>query len=166
MTKRIFALNLIEKGKIMSEKYVKGEELLHPNRYNENEIEAWDCTIQSLLPHTIATVVEYVIRYKHKGGLQDLEKAINWAKKASESYEYIKLCAPRVSSRQDYFKLVPFVSESNFPDLSWVQILVLREAQMLTADLEDEKEFDKSIARIIELLEVLVDLEKQNLENE
>lgn len=148
----------------MTEKYVKNEELLHPNRYNGNKIEAWDFTLKSLFPHTIGTVVEYVIRYKHKGGLQDLEKAINWAKKASESYEYIKLCAPRVSSKQDYFKLVPMVTESNFPDLSWTQILVLRRAQILTADLEDEGEFKENIARIIELLEVLVDLEKQRLE--
>ena len=148
----------------MTEKYVKNEELLHPNRYNGNKIEAWDFTLKSLFPHTIGTVVEYVIRYKHKGGLQDLEKAINWAKKASESYEYIKLCAPRVSSKQDYFKLVPMVTESNFPDLSWTQILVLRRAQILTADLEDEGEFKENITRIIELLEVLVDLEKQRLE--
>ena len=150
----------------MTEKYVKNEELLHPNRYNGNKIEAWDFTLKSLFPHTIGTVVEYVIRYKHKGGLQDLEKAINWTKKASESYEYIKLCAPRVSCKQDYFKLVPMVTESNFPDLSWTQILVLRRAQILTADLEDEGEFKENIARIIELLEVLVDLEKQRLEAE
>lgn len=148
----------------MSDKYVKNEELLHPERYMQNKIESWDFTLKSLFPHTIATVVEYVIRYKHKGGLQDLEKAINWAKKASESYEYIKLCAPRVSSRQEYFKLVPMVTETNFPDLSWAQILVLRRAQMLTVNLGDETEFTDNIARIIELLEVLVDLEKQKLE--
>ena len=62
----------------MSEKYVKHEELLHTERYMQNKIESWDFTLESLFPHTIATVVEYVIRYKHKGGLQDLEKAINW----------------------------------------------------------------------------------------
>lgn len=148
----------------MSDKYVKNEELLHPERYMQNKIESWDFTLKSLFPHTIATVVEYVIRYKHKGGLQDLEKAINWARKASESYEYIKLCAPRVSSRQEYFKLVPMVTETNFPDLSWTQILVLRRAQMITVNLGDETEFKDNIARIIELLEVLVDLEKQKLE--
>ena len=147
----------------MSDKYVKNEELLHPERYMQNKIESWDFTLKSLFPHTIATVVEYVIRYKHKGGLQDLEKALNWAKKASQSWEYIKLCAPRVSSSQDYFKLVPMVTESNFPDLSWTQILVLRRAQILTANLEDKEEFNKDIARIIELLEVLIDLEKQKL---
>ena len=150
----------------MSEKYVKGEDLLHPNRYNENKIEAWDCTIQSLMPHTIATVVEYVIRYKHKGGLQDLEKAINWAKKASESYEYIRLCRPLVGSRENYFEIAPLVTESNFPDLSWTQILVLRQAQILTSDLGSQDKFNNSIARIIELLEVLVDLERQHLESE
>ena len=122
--------------------------------------------MQSLFPHTIATVVEYVIRYKHKGGLQDLEKALNWAKKASQSWEYIKLCAPRVSSRQDYFKLVPEVTESNFPDLSWTQILVLRRVQMLTADLKNEEMFDEHVARLIELLKVLIDLEKQRSEEE
>lgn len=150
----------------MSEKYVKNEELLHPERYMQNKIESWDFTLESLLPHTISTVVEYVIRYKHKGGLQDLEKAINWARKASESYEYIKLCSPRVSSREQYCNLVPLVTESNFPDLSWTQILVLRRAQMLTADLEDKGKFDEHIARIIELLEILVDLEKQRQEEE
>lgn len=149
----------------MSEKYVKNEELLHPERYMQNKIESWDFTLYSLFPHTIATVVEYVIRYKHKGGLQDLEKAINWTKKASESYEYIRMCRPRVGNRIAYFKLVPMVTESNFPDLSWTQILVLRQAQVLTANLNSRKQFDKSIARIIELLEVLVDLEKQRIES-
>lgn len=144
----------------MSEKFVKGEELLHPNRYNENEIEAWDCTIQSLLPHTIATVVEYVIRYKHKGGLQDLEKAINWAKKASESYEYIRLCRPLVGSRENYFEIAPVVSEENFPDLNATQQMILNEAQILTAYLDKKKQFDKSISSIIELLEILIEESK------
>ena len=150
----------------MSKKYVKGEELLHPERYMQNKIESWDFTMQSFFPHTIATVVEYVIRYKHKGGLQDLEKALNWAKKASESWEYIVLCAPRVSSREQYFSLVPMVTESNFPDLSWTQLLVLRRAQMLTSNLEDEGRFNEHISRILELLKVLVDLERQRLEAE
>lgn len=145
----------------MSEKSVKGEELVHPERYTKNKIESWDFTVQSLLPHTIATVVEYVIRYKHKGGLQDLEKAINWAKKASESYQYTVLCRPGGLTRIEYFKSVPFVDEENFPDLSWEQLLILQHAQMLTFYLDDEKEFDKHISRIIELLWVLVEQEKE-----
>ena len=148
----------------MSEKYVKNEELLHPERYMQNKIESWDFTLQSLFPHTISTVVEYVIRYKHKGGLQDLEKAINWARKASQSYEYIRLCRPLVGSRENYFELVPVVSEENFPDLNVTQRMILNEAQILTAYLDKKEQFDKSIESIIELLEILVDLEKGSQE--
>ena len=140
----------------MSDKYVKGEELLHPERYMQNKIESWDFTLKSLFPHTIATVVEYVIRYKHKGGLQDLEKAINWAKKASESYEYLRLCRPLVGSQDNYFELVPEVSEENFPDLNEVQRMILNEAQILTSNLGSKEQFTKSVESIIELLGILV----------
>lgn len=140
----------------MSDKYVRGEELLHPERYMQNKIESWDFTLRSLFPHTIATVVEYVIRYKHKGGLQDLEKAINWARKASESYEYLRLCRPLVGSQDNYFELVPEVSEENFPDLNEVQRMILNEAQILTSNLGSKEQFTKSVESIIELLGILV----------
>jgi len=144
----------------MSDKYVKNEELLHPKRYMQNKIESWDFTLKSLFPHTIATVVEYVIRYKHKGGLQDLEKAINWAKKASESYEYIRLCRPLVGSRENYFEIAPVVSEENFQDLNATQRMIINEAQILTAYLDKKEKFDKSISSIIELLEILIEESK------
>lgn len=141
----------------MSDKYVKNEELLQPKRYMQNKIESWDFTLKSLFPHTIATVVEYVIRYKHKGGLQDLEKAINWAKKASESYEYLRLCRPLVGSQDNYFELVPEVSEENFPDLNVTQKMILNEAQILTSNLGSKEQFTKSVESIIELLGILVE---------
>lgn len=144
----------------MSEKYVKNEELLHPERYMQNKIESWDFTLESLFPHTISTVVEYVIRYKHKGGLQDLEKAINWAKKASQSYEYIRLCRPLVGSQENYFEIAPVVSEENFPDLNVTQRMILNEAQILTAYLDKKEQFDKSISSIIELLGILIEESK------
>lgn len=144
----------------MSEKYVKNEELLHPERYMQNKIESWDFTLESLFPHTISTVVEYVIRYKHKGGLQDLEKAINWAKKASQSYEYIRLCRPLVGSRDNYFEIAPVVSEENFPDLNATQRMILNEAQILASSLHSQEQFDKSIASIIELLGILIEESK------
>ena len=140
----------------MSEKYVKNEELLHPERYMKNKIESWDFTLHSLFHHTISTVVEYVIRYKHKGGLQDLEKALNWAKKASQSYEYIRLCRPLVGSQDNYFELVPEVSEENFSDLNVTQRMILNEAQILTSNLGSKGQFTKSIESIIELLEILI----------
>lgn len=141
----------------MSDKYVKNEELLHPKRYMQNKIESWDFTLKSLFPHTIATVVEYVIRYKHKGGLQDLEKAINWARKASESYEYLRLCRPLVGSQDNYFEFVPEVSEEDFPDLNEVQRMILNEAQILTSNLGSKEQFTKSVESIIELLGILVE---------
>ena len=141
----------------MSDKYVKNEELLQPKRYMQNKIESWDFTLKSLFPHTIATIVEYVIRYKHKGGLQDLEKAINWAKKASESYEYLRLCRPLVGSQDNYFELVPEVSEENFPDLNVTQKMILNEAQILTSNLGSKEQFTKSVESIIELLGILVE---------
>ena len=141
----------------MSDKYVKNEELLHPERYMQNKIESWDFTLRSLFPHTIATVVEYVIRYKHKGGLQNLEKAINWSKKASESYEYLRLCRPLVGSQDNYFELVPEVSKENFPDLNEVQRMILNEAQILTSNLGSKEQFTKSVESIIELLGILVE---------
>ena len=144
----------------MSEKYVKNEELLHPERYMQNKIESWDFTLHSLFPHTISTVVEYVIRYKHKGGLQDLEKAINWARKASQSYEYIRLCRPLVGSQDNYFELVPEVSEENFPDLDVTHRMILNEAQILTSNLGSKEQFDKSIESIIELLGILIEESK------
>lgn len=144
----------------MSEKYVKNEELLHPERYMQNKIESWDFTLESLFPHTISTVVEYVIRYKHKGGLQDLEKAINWARKASQSYEYIRLCRPLVGSRENYFEIAPVVSEENFPDLNATQRMILNEAQILTAHLDKKEQFDKGISSIIELLGILIEESK------
>ena len=74
----------------MKKKFVKDEELVTPERYMQNKIEAWDFAIQSLFPYPLGVVSKYVIRHKHKGGKQDLEKALIWAKKAKESCRGIK----------------------------------------------------------------------------
>ena len=92
--------------------------------------------------------------------MQDLEKAINWAKKASQSYEYIRLCRPLVGSRENYFEIAPVVSEENFPDLNVTQRMILNEAQTLTAYLDKKEQFDKGISSIIELLGILVEESK------
>lgn len=146
----------------MAKKYVENETLKHPSRYNENKVEAWDFTTYSLLPHTIGTVVEYVIRYKHKGGLQDLEKAKRWLKKAKDSYKYLSLCAPRLSV-SEYHDLVPEVNEENFSDLSVEQLGILRTAQTLTMSLDNEHIFKECIAIIDKYLELLIDMEKEVL---
>lgn len=143
----------------MTKKYVENEVLKHPSRYNENKVEAWDFTIFSLFPHPIGTVVEYVIRYKHKGGIQDLEKAKRWLKKAKDSYKYLALCAPRVSV-SEYQKLVPEVNEDNFADLSTEQLGILRTAQTLTMSLDNKHIFHECISIIDKYLDLLINGEK------
>ena len=143
----------------MTKKYVENEVLKHPSRYNENKVEAWDFTTFSLFPHTIGTIVEYVIRYKHKGGIQDLEKAKRWLKKAKDSYKYLSLCAPNLSN-SEYLELVPEVNSENFSDLSEYQLGVLRTAQTLTMSLDNERIFRECIEIIDKYLELLIEDEK------
>ena len=137
------------------EKFVKGEELENPSRYTQNAIEAWDFAIQSLFPYPLGVVSKYVIRHKHKGGKQDLEKALIWARKASESYNYILLNSPNEGI--SYFDVGPKVREKNFPDLGSVELGILRDLQDITGNLEDEKYFNKDMTRVIESLEVLIE---------
>lgn len=146
----------------MTKKYVENETLKHPSRYNENKVEAWDFTIFSLFPHPIGTVVEYVIRYKHKGGIQDLEKAKRWLKKAKDSYKYLALCAPKLSVHE-YLELVPKVNSSNFSDLSGEQLGILRTAQTLTMSLDDKRIFDEAISIIDDYLDLLIKMERELL---
>jgi hypothetical protein len=143
----------------MTKKFVENEVLKHPSRYNENKVEAWDFTTFSLFPHTIGTVVEYVIRYKHKGGLQDLEKAKRWLKKAKQSYKYLALCAPKLSV-YEYLELAPEVTRENFSDLSEEQLGVLRTAQTLTMSLNNERIFKECVAIIDKYLELLIASER------
>ena len=144
----------------MTKKYVENEDLKHPSRYNENKVEAWDLTTYSLLPHTIGTVVEYVIRYKHKGGIQDLEKAKRWLKKAKQSYKYLALCAPNLTV-SEYLELAPEVNKKNFSDLSETQLGILRTAQTLTMSLNSERNFKECIAIIDTYLDLLIKVEKE-----
>lgn len=144
----------------MTKKYVENEVLKHPSRYNENKVEAWDFTIFSLFPHPIGTVVEYVIRYKHKGGIQDLEKAKRWLEKAKDSYKYLALCALRVSV-SEYQKLAPEVNKDNFADLSTEQLGILRTAQTLTMSLDNKHLFHKCIAVIDKYLDMLIAQEQE-----
>lgn len=138
----------------MKEKFVKDEELVNPERYMQNKIEAWDFAIQSLFPYPLGVVSKYVIRHKHKGGVQDLEKALIWAKKAKESYKYISLSCP---SGIIYFEEVPKASVENFPDLGGDEILILKLLQEVTSRLRDKETFDGVMSHIIKILEGMVE---------
>ena len=109
--------------------FLKDDTVTNPSRYRKNNIEAWDFTIQSLLPHPLATVAEYVIRYPYKGGREDLEKAIAWAKKAEQSLPYLQATVGYGDSVVDD---LPKVTKEMFPDCSEGQRDVLRAVQKAT----------------------------------
>lgn len=109
--------------------FLKDDTVTNPSRYRKNKIEAWDFTIQSLLPHPLATVAEYVIRYPYKGGREDLEKAIAWAQKAEKSLSYLQATVGYGDSIVDD---LPKVTKELFPDCSDGQRDVLRAVQKAT----------------------------------
>lgn len=109
--------------------FLKDDTVTNPSRYRKNAIEAWDFTIQSLLPHPLATVAEYVIRYPYKGGREDLEKAIAWAKKAEKSLPYLQAT---VGYGDGIVDDLPKVTKEMFPDCSEGQRDVLRAVQKAT----------------------------------
>lgn len=109
--------------------FLKDDTVTNPSRYRKNNIEAWDFTIQSLLPHPLATVAEYVIRYPYKGGREDLEKAMAWSKKAESSLPYLKATLGYGDSIVDD---LPKVTKEQFPDCSEGQRDVLRAVQKAT----------------------------------
>ena len=112
--------------------FLKDDTVTNPSRYRKNKIEAWDFTIQSLLPHPLATVAEYVIRYPYKGGREDLEKAIAWAKKAEQSLPYLQAT---VGYGDSVVNDLPKVTKEMFPDCSEGQRAVLRAVQKATLTL-------------------------------
>lgn len=114
---------------LLSLDFLKDDTVTNPSRYRKNAIEAWDFTIQSLLPHPLATVAEYVIRYPYKGGREDLEKAIAWAKKAEKSLPYLQATVGYGDSIVDE---LPKVTKEMFPDCSEGQRGVLRSVQKAT----------------------------------
>lgn len=117
---------------LLSLDFLKDDTVTNPSRYRKNKIEAWDFTIQSLLPHPLATVAEYVIRYPYKGGREDLEKALAWAKKAEQSLPYLQATVGYGDSIVDD---LPKVTEEMFPDCSEGQRDVLRAVQKATLTL-------------------------------
>lgn len=109
--------------------FLKDDTVTNPSRYRKNKIEAWDFTIQSLLPHPLATVAEYVIRYLYKGGREDLEKAMAWAQKAEQSLPYLQAT---VGYGDGIVDDLPKVTKEMFPDCSEGQRDVLRAVQKAT----------------------------------
>lgn len=61
-----------------------GEDIVNPQRYTHTKLECWDFWVKAGLDPLIASAVKYVWRYKHKNGLEDLNKAKIFLRKAIE----------------------------------------------------------------------------------
>ena len=59
------------------------EQVEHPTHYNVG-IEVWDYTSSHKLDFLEGNVVKYVTRWRHKNGIQDLEKALTYLNKLIE----------------------------------------------------------------------------------
>lgn len=137
--------------------FLKDDTVTNPSRYRKNKIEAWDFTIQSLLPHPLATVAEYVIRYPYKGGREDLEKAIAWAKKAEKSLPYLQATLGYGDSVVDD---LPKVTKDMFPDCSEGQRDVLRAVQKATLALRGSLGYgepEEALREVTECVKKLLD---------
>ena len=56
------------------------------SHYKDCGIEPWDYVLQNKLGPLEHGVIKYVTRHRHKGGKQDLEKAMHYLEKAMEWY--------------------------------------------------------------------------------
>ena len=58
-----------------------------PNHYNKLSIEPWDFIYENKLDFFEGNVVKYICRWKEKGGIEDLQKALTYIKKLIEKNE-------------------------------------------------------------------------------
>ena len=58
-----------------------------PNHYNKLSIEPWDFIYENKLDFFEGNVVKYICRWKEKGGIEDLQKALTYIKRLIEKNE-------------------------------------------------------------------------------
>jgi len=51
------------------------EQVIHPTHYNQGKTEMWDYAWEHNLDFFEGNIVKYVTRWRHKNGIQDLQKA-------------------------------------------------------------------------------------------
>jgi hypothetical protein len=73
---------------------LESETTAKPTRYNTGDMEVWDAINGMGFNYMQGAVVKYIARYRHKNGIQDLKKAINYLTKMLAD-----------ESNQDYYEL-------------------------------------------------------------
>lgn len=56
------------------------------SHYNSKAIQPWDYIIANKLGYLEGTAIKYITRWKDKGGIQDIKKAIHFLEKLMEVY--------------------------------------------------------------------------------
>lgn len=51
------------------------EQVIHPTHYNQGKTEMWDYAWEHNLDFFEGNIVKYITRWRHKNGIQDLQKA-------------------------------------------------------------------------------------------
>lgn len=59
----------------------KNEAEAKPDRYNQGTIEVWDAIVGMNADYMQGNICKYIMRYKHKNGLEDLYKVLNYTLK-------------------------------------------------------------------------------------
>lgn len=59
----------------------------NPSHYNRRKIEPWDYVMANGLDYFEGNVVKYVTRWKEKGGVEDLKKAIKYLERMIKEYD-------------------------------------------------------------------------------
>lgn len=54
------------------------------NHYKRFRVQPWDAIIDWNLGYLDGTAIKYISRWRHKGGIEDLEKAIHFLEKQIE----------------------------------------------------------------------------------
>lgn len=66
-----------------------GEDIVNPKRYTHTKLECWNFWLQAGLNPIVASAVKYVWRYKYKNGLEDLDKASVFLRKAEADKTFV-----------------------------------------------------------------------------
>jgi len=59
----------------------------HPKHYTSGKIEVWDFIIDQKLNYLEGNVIKYIARYRHKNGIEDLNKAKAYLDKLIEQIQ-------------------------------------------------------------------------------
>ena len=93
------------------------------SHYNKDgTLQLWDFVSQNNLGYVEGNIIKYITRWKKKGGVQDIEKAIHYLQKLRQLYEDKVLFLPPVRIPQG---LEIYRKENNLSDLEYTAFTLL-----------------------------------------